>query len=315
MKKKVLLFVAGIALLSGTATAQDSLYIYKGGSVVSKRATAQIDSIVFYNKTITTPPIGTVTTPPIGTITTPPISTVTTPPIGTITTPPIGTVITPPLSTITYASVIDGENNNYKTVVIGKQIWMAENLKVTKYNDGTIIPHITENTAWDGLTTGAFCTYKNTTNADTIKTNGRLYNWYAVNTGKLCPTGWHVPSDAEWTTLSTYLIANGYNYDGSNTGNYFAKSMASTTGWNTNTSTGAIGNNPSTNNKSGFTALPGGNRGGDFAHGIGTNGCWWSSTDDIINFAYYRALLNYSSSLTNLNDLKHVGLSVRCLKN
>src|ERR1035437_9372349 len=168
------------------------------------------------------------------------------------------TLKTDKVSNITYGTMTDGESNTYKTITIGTQTWMAENLKVTKYNDSTIIPNVTDVTAWSNLTMGAVCTYINTTNADTIKNYGRLYNWFAVNTGKLCPSGWHVPSGPEWTILQTYLVANGYTYDDSTLVNHLAKSMASTTGWSSSTTTGAIGNNPSTNNKSGFTALPGG---------------------------------------------------------
>ena len=114
----------------------------------------------------------------------------------------------------TRTSLTDIDGNDYKTVTIGTQVWMVENLKTTKYNDGTAIPNITDNTSWAALTTGAYCDNINTPSIST--TYGRLYNWYAVdnnagtkvasNGGKnVCPTGWHVPSDAEWTTLTTYL--------------------------------------------------------------------------------------------------------------
>ena len=276
--KKILTIVVGLAIMSGTATAQtDTMYIMKAGVVINKyNVSTQVDSIVFYKP-------------------------------GTITTPPIGTV--------TYGSTTDQNGNTVKTVQIGTQTWFAENLKTTTYNDGTTIPNVTDGTAWAALTTGAQCDYDNTP-ANTT-TYGKLYNWYAVNTGKLCPTGWHVPSDAEWTTLQTYLIANGYNYDGSTTGNYIAKSMASTTGWNSSTSTGAIGNTPSTNNKSGFTALPGGGRfsNGNFLN-IGNFGFWWSSTEDDADLAYGR-YLGYGGSIlgSSYSYAKVSGFSVRCLRN
>ena len=227
----------------------------------------------------------------------------------TITAPPLGTV------TVTYGSMTDGESNSYKTVTIGTQTWMSENLKVTKYNDGTTIPNVTDSTIWSNLTTGAVCTYNNTTNADSIRTYGRLYNWYTVNTGKLCPTGWHVPSNNEWTTLENYLIANGYNYNGSTTSNEIAKSMASTTGWASDPTTGDIGNNPSTNNKSGFTALPGGFRFVTF-YDVGSNSFWWSSTEGRTNSAISRFLSYSSYDLGyNYDSFKVFGLSVRCLRN
>jgi uncharacterized protein (TIGR02145 family) len=275
--KKIVLFIAGIALLGGIATAQDTLYIHQQGGTITKIAVNKIDSMVFNEATITTPPLGTVT--------------------------------------VTYGSMTDGESNSYKTVSIGTQTWMAENLKVTKYNDGTTIPNVTDATTWSNLTTGAVCTYNNTTNADSIRTYGRLYNWYAVNTGKLCPTGWHVPSDAEWSTLDAYLNANGYDYDGSTTDDYIAKSMASTTGWASFSQTGDIGNNPSINNKSGFTALPGGRRSVDGAfYGVGGNGYWWSSTENYSSGAGYRYLGCSGSGLSSYYIYKVSGFSVRCLR-
>jgi len=274
--KKLALFIASIALLGGIATAQDTMYVHQQGGTITKIAINKIDSIVFNETTITAPPLG----------------------------------------TVTYGSMTDGESNNYKTVTLGTQTWMAENLKVTKFNDGTTIPNVTDATIWSNLTTAAVCTYNNTTNADTIRTYGRLYNWHAVNTGKLCPTGWHVPNDAEWATLQNYLVANGYNYDGTTSDNKIAKSMASTTGWASDLYTGDIGNNPSTNNKSGFTALPGGYRysSGSFIL-IGDFGGWWSSTENGTSYADGRGLLysNYSLSY-NYSD-KVSGFSIRCLRN
>ena len=101
-------------------------------------------------------------------------------------------------------NVVDIDGNVYHTVTIGTQVWMVENLKTTKYNDGTAIPLVTDNTAWGALTTPGYCWYNNDS-ATYKNTYGALYNWYAVNTGKLAPTGWHVPTDSEWTVLTTYL--------------------------------------------------------------------------------------------------------------
>ena len=214
---------------------------------------------------------------------------------------------------LTPGTITDNDGNIYNTVTIGTQTWMAANLKTSTYNDGSTIPNVIVNTAWSALTTGAQCDYGNTP-ANTT-TYGKLYNWYAVNTGKLCPTGWHVPSDAEWTTLQTYLIANGYNYDGTTTVNKIAKSMASSTGWSSSTSTGAIGNTPSTNNTSGFTALPGGSRTdvGAF-ESKGSGSTWWSSVELGTSKAYYR-FLNYSNSNLGIYNYPKVsGYSVRCLR-
>lgn len=101
-------------------------------------------------------------------------------------------------------TVTDIDGNTYKAVTIGSQTWMAENLKTTKYNDGTSVPLITDFTEWFGLNTPAYCWYDNS-EANNKETFGALYNWYAVETGKLCPTGWHVPSDDDWQTLVLYI--------------------------------------------------------------------------------------------------------------
>jgi len=129
------------------------------------------------------------------------------------------------LNSVNSESVTDIDGNVYHTVKIGTQVWMAENLKTTKYNDASSIPNLTDNAGWVGLTSGAYCWYNN--DAITNKNiYGALYNWYAVNTGKLCPGGWHIPAISEWETMENHLIVNGYNYDGTLSGNKIAKSLA-----------------------------------------------------------------------------------------
>src|SRR5690554_111384 len=216
---------------------------------------------------------------------------------------------------ITYGSITDIDGNTYKTVTIGTQTWMAENLKVTKYNDGIAIPNVTDNTAW-WLPTGALCDYDNT--PSNSETYGKLYNWDAVNTGKLCPTGWHVPNDDDWNTLENYLIANGYNYDGTTTDNKIAKALASPDGWPSATVEGSIGNNdyPHKQNVSGFSALPGGYR---FApsgtyDAIGTRGFWWSATETAETKANGRRMYNDYIHLRTLDSGKSLGWSVRCVR-
>lgn len=216
-----------------------------------------------------------------------------------------------------FTACTDADGNNYKVVKIGTQTWMAENLKTTKYNDGISIPNVTDNTAWGNLLTPAYCWYNNDT---TIYKNtyGALYNWYTVNTAKLAPIGWHVPTDAEWTTLENYLMANGYNYDGTTTGNKYAKSLAATTNWTTNTSIGVIGNDLSKNNSSGFSALPGGSRsyGGTF-FGVGGSGYWWSATKDYFSGLAGFRCMGYSISYVSGYDAyysKAYGFSVRCVR-
>ncbi len=210
--------------------------------------------------------------------------------------------------------VKDFDGNIYNTVTIGTQIWMAENLKTTKYNDGTNIPLETDNSAWINLSTGAYCWYNND-EATYKDTYGALYNWLTVNTGNLCPTGWHVPTDAEWTTLENYLIANGYNYDGTTTGNKTAKSLASTTNWISSFNTGTVGNTdyPDFRNKTGFTALPGGTRSFVWSS-VGEYGAWWSATGKDATNAWYRYLFYDFSNVTKSGLNKMYGISVRCIK-
>jgi uncharacterized protein (TIGR02145 family) len=215
----------------------------------------------------------------------------------------------------------DADGNVYKTVKIGSQVWMAENLKTTKYNDGTVMTNVTSAIQWGNLTTAAYCNYDNLESNAT--TYGRLYNWYAVNTTKFAPVGWHVPNDEDWTILENYLIANGYNYDGTKDENKIAKSLASTSGWAISDDTGTPGVNPEKNNSTGFTALPGGDRdeNGEFGY-IGEFGDWWSSTE-VIEYNYhmgstrilcYKYDFDYRCGLGRGGESKVFGNSVRLVK-
>jgi len=171
---------------------------------------------------------------------------------------------------------------------------MVENLKTTSYNDGTAIPLVTDNTAWSNLSTPGYCWYNN--DAATYKvTYGALYNWYTVNTGKLCPTGWHVPTDAEWTTLTTYLggesIAGGKLKE------------TGTSHWDS-PNTGAT-------SETGFTALPGGLRYYDGTFdGLGYYGLWWGATED----AWGQGVGYDYIDVTRGSSDKSYGFSVRCVR-
>ncbi len=209
----------------------------------------------------------------------------------------------------------DADGNVYQSVRLGTQVWTVENLRTTKYNDGTPIPHVTVKTHWSNLTTPGYCFYNNSTDAAYQEKWGALYNWYAVNTGKLAPAGWHVPTVAEWDTLRNYLIGNGYNWDGTMSGNKIGKSLASKTDWSSSSSTGEVGNDLTSNNRTGFSALPGGCRGshGNF-NGQSNYGFWWSATELDASNAYFRPLYYDFQVLARDYLNKWYGFSVRLVR-
>ena len=200
--------------------------------------------------------------------------------------------------------VIDADGNAYLTVTIGSQVWMAENLKTTKYNDGTNIPNVTDKNAWASLSSGAYCYYNNDSlNKDKL---GGLYNWYAVNTGKLAPTGWHVPTDAEWTTLTTFLggetVAGG------------KLKVTGTTYWAS----------PNlADNSSNFSARSNGLRSYfqyqytdiNFFSALGSYGTFWSSTQYESATAWHRYLYWGETAVNRGASNKKSGFGIRCIKN
>jgi uncharacterized protein (TIGR02145 family) len=202
-----------------------------------------------------------------------------------------------------YGSLSDIEDNTYKTISIGKQEWMAENLKTTKYDDGTAIPLVTDDIEWINLSTPACCWYNNDAAAYKA-TYGALYNWYAINTASngdknVCPSGWHVPNDDEWTILTDYLC--GITEAGGKL------KETGTTHW--------ISPNNGATNETGFTGLPGGNRDayGKF-FSVGINGYWWSSTEYSREYAMFRSTFYFNSNVVRGHDHKTEGYSVRCLR-
>ncbi len=207
-------------------------------------------------------------------------------------------------SNLTYGTVSDIDGNVYKTIRIGTQTWMAENLKTTKYNDGTSVPNVTDLSAWNALTSPGYCWCLN--DASTYKAvYGALYNWYTVNTGKLCPEGWHVPSYDECNTLVTYL--GGVDVAGGKL------KETGTTHWNSP--------NEGATNESGFTALPGSELDftADFSSGdkIGIYGNWWSSTvvDQVNSNSYLFEMNNFEASASISSIGFNEGYSVRFIKN
>ena len=191
------------------------------------------------------------------------------------------------------STIKDIDGHVYNTVQIGTQLWMKENFRTCHLNDGTKMFK-----GFDYKICG-YNWYGNDSISNETK-YGKLYNWYCVETNKLCPIGWHVPDSAEWQTLIKYLIANGYNYDGSTTGNKIAKSLADTNYWATSTLKGTVGNKdyPTYRNKTGFSGLPGGTYLGMY-FSQGTNGDWWTSsakkTDK--NYIYYMFLASADNLL------------------
>jgi len=201
---------------------------------------------------------------------------------------------------VTTISDVDG--NVYHFVTIGTQVWLVENLKTTKFNDGTAIPNVTDNT-WGSLSTPAYCWYNN--DAGWKPVYGALYNWFAVNTGKLAPAGWHVATDADWATLVAYLggdtVAGGKL---KSTG-----TVEAITGLWFSPNTGAT-------NSSGFTALPDGYRFSTTSgfDQINRHGYWWTATVNGTSTAWeYDITYNYADAYRNYS-LKTDGYNVRCVK-
>ncbi len=201
----------------------------------------------------------------------------------------------------------DVDGNTYHFVVIGTQVWMLENLKTTTLNDNTAIPNVEDAATWIGLSTMAYCWYGNlSSNKDQF---GALYNWFAVNTGNLCPTGWRVASDSDYKTLEMYLgmsqsQADSAYWRGTNQGT----ALKSTTGWQP----GGDGTNTS-----GFTALPGGYRyylDGTFMENS-TSGFWWTSSENDALSAIFRELTSANTTVYRKDSDDRAGKSVRCIKN
>ena len=199
-------------------------------------------------------------------------------------------------NTLKIPVVYDYDSNGYDTVHIGTQIWMKQNLKTTHCNNGIVIPNVTNTNSWIYLTTPAYCNYNNDTNIANVY--GRLYNWYAVNTSKLCPVNWHIPNNNEYKVLINYLG-----------GKYIAGGKlkeAGTTHWSVP--------NVGATNASGFTALPGGENGVNYSY-LGTHGNWWCSNSiDLASANFTYLYYNSTNANDNIGSSKWAGLSVRCLK-
>jgi uncharacterized protein (TIGR02145 family)/uncharacterized repeat protein (TIGR02543 family) len=209
--------------------------------------------------------------------------------------------------------LIDIDGNEYHTVTIGTQTWTVENLRTTRLNDGTAIPNVTDDAAWSALTTPGYCWYNNDRAAN-CATFGALYNWYAVNTGRLAPAGWHVPTNNDFVVLENYLIMHGYNYDGTKSMNMVGKSMAAKTEWVTSNVIGTPGLLSARNDRSMFSALPGGYRPSYFMH-MGEGFYCWRATEWPGTTSAYVTSVNFGNvGLGTRTFLKSSGMSIRLVK-
>jgi uncharacterized protein (TIGR02145 family) len=203
----------------------------------------------------------------------------------------------------------DIEGNTYNTITIGTQVWMQKNLRTTRYSNGDLI----------GTTSPAALDITNLITPKyqwecTNVTYGRFYTYYAITDSRnVCPAGWHVPTDIDWTTLTNFLTNNGYGFKGS--GNDIAKSLAATSGFIADTTAGNVGNDQASNNSSGFTGFPSGGR---FSTGVlnfvNLHGIWWSSTEGSPTFAYFRCIGYIPAQVYRGIFSESYGLPVRCLK-
>ena len=209
-----------------------------------------------------------------------------------------------------FVACTDADGNNYTVVTIGTQTWMAENLKTTKYRDGTSIPNETVTATWFSLVnSGAWCNYNNDAANDTKY--GKLYNWYAANnSSNIAPTGWHLCTSAECVTLTSYV---GTHYGTSLT---TAKALAASTDWTTYNISGAIGNNLNINNYSGFSAIPSGTRNSG-TNDFSVNGnvfIFWTSSLYSGSDYYGHFLYNSSHTMVGGGYPRQSGFAVRCIK-
>ncbi len=200
-----------------------------------------------------------------------------------------------------YGKVTDVDGNVYKTIVIGNQTWMAENLRTTHFRNGESIPNITDSTEWATFATGIYCNYNNTTNVDTIATYGRLYNWYAAaDSRNIAPEGWRVPDINDWNILIEYLGGDTIASDKlKEKGNLHWEDAYKS------------------DNSSGFTALPTGQRDrsdGNFDQGVSFYSVWWSSSEYNETSAGFLFLFYFSSNVNKGINNKHNGYSIRCIK-
>ena len=268
--KKIVILIAVVFLSCYAAFSQDTIYIYRAGLVITKRAVAEIDSVTFYKN----------------------------------------------YSIPQKETVSDVDGNVYHTVTIGSQTWMVENLKTTKYRNGDAIG--TTSSLNLDLTYATSPKYQWSYNGieSNVPSYGRLYTWFtATDPRNIAPVGWHVATDAEWATLQSYMIANGYNYDKTTVDNKIAKALSSPLFWNSTTLVGTPGNDPASNNSSGLSLIPNGYRGFDgMYYNIGNSTLMWTGTEYSSTLAYSRGHGYNVVDFGGYNSNKNYGFAVRCVK-
>ena len=217
-------------------------------------------------------------------------------------------------TTLDFGSATDADGNSYRTIIIGTQEWMIENLRTTRYSNGESLPLVPLDEDWGQQVEGAYCWYDNT-ELPNKTLYGALYNWYTVSDSRnVCPEGWRVPDDADWTVLTDYLTSSGYGYGGS--GENIAKSMAANSGWIPSENEGTIGNDQATNNSSGLESVPGGvrTRSGSFAV-IEFTASMWSASEKSFTYANAITLSSEYTKVFRGYTYKQDAASIRCLKN
>ncbi len=209
-----------------------------------------------------------------------------------------------------FGTVTDIDGNTYQTVIIGNQEWMAENLRTATYANGDPLPNVTDNTAWTQLSSGAWSNYGNAPGNDTIY--GKMYNWYAAaDPRNVCPQGWHVPTDAEWQQLELALGMPSDEVDSTDwrgTAQNVGGKLKATTSWNAS--------NIGATNESAFSGLPGGFRAGNngYFSVLGISGYWWSASENDVEVAWYRTLINGNTGVRRDFYDGRGGFCVRCVK-
>jgi uncharacterized protein (TIGR02145 family) len=215
-----------------------------------------------------------------------------------------GNIVKDTMSVSVFGYMVDIEGNSYRTIIIGNQEWTVENLRTTKLNDGSTIKHVPDSSSWCSLSEPGYCAYKNSTDANFIKKHGFLYNFCAVDSNRIAPKGWHVPTHDEFDSLENYIIRSKNIIP--------AKALASNTDWEISTNYGAVGNDLSKNNLTGFSAFPSGYRNNSGAFSDFGNSCLLAG-----RFALDYASYNTQCFLTNYvyEKITTYGFSVRLVKN